>query len=139
MIQLFPTLNASLNLLSGIFLFLGWRAVKRGDKQSHKKLMIAALISSILFLISYVTYHALKHGVVTKYTGLGFKRVLYFFILLTHTPLAILIVPFCLIAVSHGLNGKFEKHKAITRWLLPVWMYVAVTGVLIYLMLYILS
>ena len=132
-----PSLNAFLNGLAGIFLFLGWRAIKRGERQLHRNLMICALVCSTLFLISYVTYHILIHGV-TRYQGTGFSRVLYFFILLTHTPLAVGIIPFCLSAVWFAFRGNFASHVKITRWLLPVWMYVSVTGVLIYVMLYVL-
>ena len=98
--------------------------------------MIAALVASTLFLVSYITYHALIHGV-TRYQGQGLIRIIYFTILLTHTPLAVIIVPFCLVAVYHALKGNFQKHTAITKWLWPVWMYVSLTGVIIYLMLYI--
>ncbi len=131
-----PTINAILNTLAAVFLFFGWRAIKNGKKDIHQKLMIYALISSALFLGSYVTYHALKHGVVTRYQGGGVSRGIYSFILLTHTPLAMIILPFSLIAVSHANHARFEKHKRITKWLLPVWLYVSVTGVLIYVMLY---
>ena len=132
-----PTLNATLNALAGIFLFLGWRAIKAGKKDVHRKMMINAFISSTLFLISYVTYHALKHGVVTHYQKQGILRVIYFTILGTHTPLAMIIVPFAIMALRYALKGNFQKHTQITRWLLPIWMYVSVTGVIIYLMLYI--
>ena len=136
-IPVFPTVNASLNFLAGILLLSGWIAIKSGNKILHKKLMAGALVCSVLFLICYVSYHAMLHGVVTKYQGTGIKRFVYFSILLTHTPLAIIIVPFSILAVRHALRGNFEKHIQITRWLLPVWMYVSVTGVIIYLMLYI--
>ncbi len=136
-LPVFPTINASLNLLAGLFLLAGWLAIKKGNKNLHKKMMAGALISSAVFLICYVSYHAMLHGAVTKYPGVGFKRVFYFTILLTHTPLAAIIVPFSIVAVRHAIKGNFEKHVQITRWLLPVWMYVSVTGVVIYLMLYI--
>jgi len=97
-----PTLNACLNAAAGILLFSGWRAIKRGEKDVHKKFMIAALICSALFLCSYVTYHVLKEGVVTRYTGEGILRFIYYTILLTHTPLAVIIVPFCIVAVYHA-------------------------------------
>ena len=135
-IHLFPLWNATLNGLAGIFLFLGWRAIKSGDQKLHRKFMVSALVTSTLFLISYVTYHALIHGV-TRYQKQGLSRAVYFFILGTHTPLAVIIVPFCLMALRYALRGQFDKHTKITRWLLPVWMYVSVTGVLIYLMLYV--
>ena len=130
-----PALNACLNGVAGIFLFLGWMAIKKKNRILHKKMMICAFITSTLFLCSYLTYHFLVHGL-TQYKGQGFLRQLYFFILLTHTPLAVIIVPFCLKALWHAYKQDFQKHIRITRWLLPVWMYVSLTGVLIYLMLY---
>ena len=132
----FPLLNATLNAIAGVLLILGWRAIKRGDQRLHQKFMIAALSSSALFLCSYITYHILIHGV-THYHREGILRAIYFIILGTHTPLAVIIVPFSLMAVRYALRKQFEKHTRITRWLLPVWMYVSVTGVLIYLMLYV--
>jgi putative membrane protein len=99
-------------------------------------LMLAALAASFLFLCSYLTYHFFYHGF-TRYQGEGILRPIYFFILLTHTPLAVLIVPFCVAAVYFAFKGNFKKHTAITRWLLPTWMYVSLTGVLIYFMLYV--
>lgn len=134
-----PTINASLNFLAGVLLFCGWIAIRRKNRKLHQYLMTAALICSALFLICYVSYHAMKHGVVTKYQGEGMMRFIYFLILSTHTPLAVIIVPFSLISVRHALRGNFEKHIKITRWLYPVWIYVSVTGVLIYVMLYILQ
>lgn len=138
-IQDLPTLNASLNGLAAIFLFLGGRAIKQKQKEKHKQLMICALISSALFLTSYVIYHYQTHGAVTKYQGEGILRYIYFFILMTHIPLAALIVPFVITAVYYAFKQNYVKHTKITKWLLPVWMYVSVTGVLIYLMLYKLS
>ena len=132
----FPTLDATLNGLAGIFLFLGWRAIKAKDQKTHKKCMIAAMICSALFLTSYVTYHILIHGV-THYQHQGILRTIYFFILGTHTPLAMIILPFSILAVRHAIKGEFTKHTRITRWPLPVWMYVSVTGVIIYVMLYV--
>ncbi len=131
-----PLVNASLNGLAGIFLFFGWRAIKKGNRQRHQKFMIAALCASTAFLICYLTYHFMIPGV-TRYQREGVLRIIYFFVLGTHTPLAGLVPPLSLIAVWHAYKGNFEKHVRITRWLLPVWMYVSVTGVLIYLMLYV--
>ncbi len=133
----FPTVNASLNFLAGIFLFLGWRAIKAKNPLRHRKMMIAAFITSSAFLVSYVTYHVMVHGV-THYQGQGIARAVYFFILLTHTPLAVIIVPFILRALWFAHKKDFHRHTRITKSLLPVWMYVSVTGVLIYLMLYVL-
>jgi uncharacterized membrane protein YozB (DUF420 family) len=136
-IPLFPTINASLNLTAALLLIGGYRAIRRGERQRHKHFMIAALCASVLFLICYIAYHYTS-GVVTKYEGEGILRVIYFAILLTHTPLATLIVPFIIAAVVFALKGQYDRHVKLTRWLWPTWMYVSITGVLIYLMLYIL-
>lgn len=97
--------------------------------------MIGALCASAIFLSSYLYYH-FNVGAVTRYTGTGIGRAVYFFILFTHVPLATLIVPFVFLAVREAALGRFDRHTRITRWLWPVWLYVSVTGVLIYLMLY---
>ena len=131
-----PTLNATLNGLAAIFLLLGWKAILAKDQKTHTKCMIAALICSTLFLTSYVTYHIMVPGV-TKYPHKGILQVVYFTILGTHTPLAIIIVPFCIMAVWHAAHRNFQEHVKITRWLMPVWLYVSMTGVIIYYMLYI--
>ncbi len=134
-IAVFPTINAALNFTAAVLLYMGYRAIKKGDRQTHQKYMISALVASALFLICYLVYHAL-HGS-TKYTEEGILRIVYFGILLTHTPLATLMVPFILAAVYFAFRGNFERHVKITRWLFPVWMYVSVTGVIIYVMLYV--
>ena len=136
-IHFLPTINACLNASCSVTLLLGWKAIKQGQKELHRRFMITALILSAAFLASYLLYHYLSPGV-TRYQGQGVIRIVYFSILLTHTPLAALIVPFCVAAVYQALKGDFSAHKKITRWLLPVWLYVSFTGVLIYLMLYIL-
>jgi len=134
-IHYLPKLNAILNTTAFLLLLGGWWAIKRGRRQLHPKLMTGALISSIVFLASYLTYHAVVG--VTRYPGEGISRIFYFFILGTHTPLAIVIVPFIVKAIWYACKKEFVKHTQITRWLLPVWMYVSVTGVVIYLMLYV--
>ncbi len=130
-----PIVNASLNATAGVLLFLGWRAIKKGRRDIHKRFMITALCVSTLFLCSYVTYHYFEG--VHKYPHQGILRLIYFFILGTHTPLAVIIVPFCVMAIYHAMRGNFEKHTRITKWLFPTWMYVSVTGVIIYFMLYV--
>ena len=131
-----PLLNATLNGTSGIFLILGFIAIKKGNQKRHATWMIAAFTTSILFLISYLYYHFTVR-LVTHYPGKGIWRVVYFFILGTHTPLAGLVAPASLAAIWFAAKKKFETHKKITRWLWPVWLYVSVTGVVIYLMLYV--
>jgi putative membrane protein len=135
-LPLLPTINASLNGLAGIFLVLGYFAIKRKEQMLHTRLMVCAFISSALFLCCYLYYHFTSRGI-SHYQGHGIKRGIYFFILGTHTPLAVVIVPFIIMAIRYAIKGQFGKHTQITRWLYPTWVYVSVTGVLIYLMLYI--
>ena len=130
-----PTLNAILNLTAFICLFCGWRAIKQGKPDIHRKWMIRALFASTFFLISYITHHLL-HGS-THYTHQGILRIIYFTILITHTPLAAIIVPLAIAAVYFALKKDFTRHTRITRVLYPIWAYVSITGVIIYLMLYI--
>lgn len=111
--------------------------MKRGRVGRHRTLMISALVCSALFLISYTIYHYQSTGP-TKYSGQGVDRYLYFFILATHVPLAMAIVPFSLLALWQALKGKIEKHRRTVKWLWPTWIYVSVTGVAIYIMLYVL-
>ncbi len=135
-VPVLPTINASLNGLAGTFLVLGFLAIKRKDRNTYKKFMLCAFASSTLFLCTYLYYHLTSAGI-THYKGQGLWRTTYFFILGTHTPLAVLIVPLIIIAIRHALKGDFIKHTRITRWLYPTWMYVSVTGVMVYLMLYV--
>jgi len=136
-LPLLPTINASLNGIAAVLLFLGWRAIKSGNRERHKTIMIAALLTSGAFLVCYLYYHFTAVGI-TRYQGQGIMRLIYFVILLSHTPLATLMTPFILAAVYFAWRGRFETHTRITRWVWPVWMYVSVTGVLIYVMLYLL-
>ena len=132
--HILPTVNACLNVTAAIFLILGWSAIKRKNKNAHAMFMGAALAASFLFLGCYLAYHFAVG--VTRYHGEGIARVIYFTILITHTPLAVVIVPFSLMAVYHALRGNLTSHVRITHWLLPVWLYVSITGILIYVMLY---
>ena len=135
-----PHINALLNTTSGIFLIVGFIFIRRRQIAAHRASMIAAFITSTVFLVSYVLYHSLLAYYLgqgpTKFKGEGFIRPVYFVILLTHTILAVAVVPFILITLFRALRGKFEKHKRIARWTLPVWLYVSVTGVVVYLLLY---
>ncbi len=133
-----PTLNALLNSTAFIFLLCGGFAIKRGNRDLHKKMMVSAFSVSFLFLVSYLSYHYLSPGV-TKYAQEGFIRYVYFTILISHTLLAPIIPPLAIAAVYHALKGNFQKHKRIVCWLYPGWMYVSVTGVIIYLMLHVFS
>lgn len=129
-----PALNAVLNGLSACLLFTGWRFIKRRAIRQHRACMIAAFISSSAFLTSYLIYHWNVGSV--PFQGRGFIRAIYFAILLTHVVLAAAILPMALITLSRALSGRFDRHRAIARWTLPIWLYVSVTGVVIYLMLY---
>jgi putative membrane protein len=129
-----PALNAALNGLSAMFLVAGYLLIKRGDRLMHKRCMIAALTVSALFLVSYVIYH-LNAGS-RPFPGVGAIRVVYFAILITHVVLAAAIVPLALMTATRGLRSQLDRHVRIARWTLPLWLYVSVTGVVIYLMLY---
>ena len=129
-----PALNATLNAISSVLLVTGYVFIRRGERQKHKACMIAALVTSALFLTSYVIYHAQVGSVPFK--GTGWIRTVYFAVLIPHVILAAAIVPPILITVSRGLSAKYDKHRRIARWTLPLWLYVSVTGVIVYLMLY---
>ena len=129
-----PAVNASLNAISTVLLLTGYVFIRRGERQKHKACMIAALVTSALFLTSYVIYHAQVGSVPFK--GTGWIRTVYFAVLIPHVILAAAIVPPILITASRGLSAKYDKHRRIARWTLPVWLYVSVTGVVVYLMLY---
>ncbi|MDB4061743.1 DUF420 domain-containing protein [Vicingaceae bacterium] len=128
-----PMLNAFLNGTTSILLVAGFIAIKNGNKQIHKRIMLSALVLSVLFLLSYVTYHALTES--TPFGGEGTIKVIYLVILSTHIVLAIAIVPLVLITFSRALTAKFDKHRKIARITLPLWLYVTVTGVVVYLMI----
>ena len=129
-----PALNATLNAISTVLLVTGYAFIRRGDRRKHKACMIAALTTSAMFLTSYVIYHAQVGSVPFK--GTGWLRTLYFAVLIPHVILAAAIVPPVLITVSRALSAKYDKHRRIARWTLPLWLYVSVTGVIVYLMLY---
>lgn len=130
-----PAVNASLNGLSAIFLSFGFYFIRRQKITAHRNCMIGALSSSVLFLICYLTYH-FTVKTLTRFHDPEWFRPIYLIILLTHTVLAVVIVPMVLITVSRALRQRFDRHKKIARWTWPIWMYVSVTGVLIYLLLY---
>jgi putative membrane protein len=129
-----PHLNATLNATSGVLLVSGFLLIRRHHIAAHRACMLAALTASILFLISYLIYHA-HHGT-TRFAGQGFARPVYFFILTTHTTLAVIIVPFVVVTLRRALGGDFLRHRRIARWTFPLWLYVSITGVIVYLMLY---
>ena len=132
-----PTLNAALNSLSAVFLFAGYLYIRGKNRQAHRRCMLAAFACSSLFLISYLVYHFRVGSVGFK--GQGWIRPIYFTILITHTILAATVVPLALITLIRALRERFDAHRRIARWALPIWLYVSVTGVVVYLMLYRLS
>jgi len=129
-----PALNATLNGIAAILLVTGYLFIKQGRRRQHQWCMLGALTTSALFLVSYVTYHL--HAGSRPFPGQGPIRVVYFAILITHVILAAVIVPLALLTAVRGLKSQFDKHVRIARWTFPVWLYVSVTGVVIYLMLY---
>jgi uncharacterized membrane protein YozB (DUF420 family) len=129
-----PALNATLNATSTVFIAAGWWLVRRGHWRQHIACMIAALITSTAFLVSYLIYHA--HAGSVRFTATGIVRPIYFTILITHILLAFAIVPLVLITVIPALRRRWEKHVRFGRWTMPIWLYVSITGVVVYLMLY---
>jgi uncharacterized membrane protein YozB (DUF420 family) len=129
-----PAVNAALNATAATLLVIGYTLIRRGRIRQHRAVMLAAFATSTLFLISYVVYHA--HAGSRPFPGRGPIRGVYFAILITLIILAAAIVPMALITLSRALRERFDRHKAIARWTLPIWLYVSVTGVIVYLMLY---
>ena len=128
------TLNAVLNFTSFVLLLIGYSHIKAGRRDLHKKFMLAAFATSGLFLISYLIYHANVGSVTFK--GEGWSRPVYFTILISHIILAAIILPMAIVTISRGLKGKFDIHKPLAKKTLPIWLYVSITGVVVYLMLY---
>jgi uncharacterized membrane protein YozB (DUF420 family) len=136
LVQVMPALNASLNALTGVLLLVGYVLIRRRRIELHKRFMLAACTTSLIFLACYVLNHVLRHGIVTRFTGTGWIRPVYFALLISHTILAITIVPLAIITVRNGLKMRVAAHRRIARWTFPLWMYVSVTGVLVYFFLY---
>ena len=129
-----PTLNAALNGTSAVLLTLGYLFIRRKKVNLHKACMVSAFVISTLFLVSYLIYH--YHAGSKPFPGEGWTRPLYFTILISHVILATVTLPLTIVTLARGLRGRFEKHRRIARWALPIWLYVSVTGVVVYLMLY---
>ena len=129
-----PAVNAALNATAAVLLSIGWWLIRHRRVAQHRKVMIAAFSTSVVFLASYLVYHAQVGSV--RFTKQGPIRAVYFTILLTHTVLAAAIVPMVLMSLSRGLKRQDARHRAIARWTMPLWLYVSVTGVVVYLMLY---
>jgi uncharacterized membrane protein YozB (DUF420 family) len=129
-----PAVNAALNATSGIFLFTGYILIKRRQINAHRNAMLAAFTSSMLFLTSYVIYH--YHAGSRPFAGVGAIRLVYFTILISHVLLAMAILPLAISTLTKGLRGQYARHKRVAKWTFPLWMYVSVTGVVVYVMLY---
>jgi putative membrane protein len=129
-----PTVNAALNSLSAVLLVRGFLYIRSNNRHAHKSCMLAALVCSTLFLVSYLSYHYQVGSIPFK--GQGWVRPIYFAILLSHTILAAVVVPLALITLTRGLRQRFDAHRRIARWTFPVWLYVSVTGVVVYWMVY---
>ena len=130
----FPGIDAALNATSALLLTIGYVFIRRKKVRAHKACMLSAVVTSTLFLVCYIWYHA-RHGV-TRFAGHGVVRGFYLTLLASHTVLAVVIVPLVLITVYRAWRGMFDRHRRIARWTLPVWIYVSVTGVVVYWMLY---
>ena len=129
-----PAVNASLNALSGVLLLTGYALIRARRIGQHRQCMIAAFVTSSAFLVCYVVYHAQVGSV--PFERQGFVRPLYFTILVTHVTLAATVPPLALVTLSRGLKGRYAQHVRIARWTFPIWLYVSVTGVLVYVLLY---
>ena len=134
-IQDLPIINACLNALATLFLSLGYFFVRKGNKTAHKNCMISALLTSAVFLTCYLIYH-FNTEVVTRFVNPSWFRPIYLVILITHVILAVVILPLIFMTFSRALKARYELHKKIAKWTWPLWMYVSITGVLIYLLLY---
>ena len=129
-----PAVNASLNAISGILLLIGYALIRARKIDLHRRFMIAAFTASSLFLVSYVVYHAQVGSV--RFTRQGIVRPIYFTILITHVTLAAVVLPLAIVTLSRGLAAKYPVHRKIARWTFPLWLYVSITGVLVYVLLY---
>jgi uncharacterized membrane protein YozB (DUF420 family) len=129
-----PAVNASLNAASGVLLLVGYALMRARRIEQHRQVMLAAFVTSSLFLICYLVYHAQVGSV--RFMRQGFVRPLYYAILITHVTLAATVLPLAIVTLSRGLKARFAQHRRIARWTFPIWLYVSVTGVLVYVLLY---
>ena len=140
LLEIFPHLNATLNALSGVLLIFGFYFIKQKEIQKHRACMVSAVVTSTLFLICYLIHHSIRTYYFglgpTKFTGEGIIRSIYFLILGTHTVLAAVVAPAVIYIFIKALKGQFEIHKKFARFVFPVWLYVSITGVIVYLILY---
>lgn len=129
-----PDFNALMNLLAATALVLGWVAIRRGRRDTHRALMLAAVGASVLFLAGYLVHHARVGSV--PYRGTGMLRIVYYSVLIPHAILAAATLPLVAVTLTRALRERFDAHRRLARWTLPIWLYVSVTGVIVYLMLY---
>src|SRR5579884_3556539 len=129
-----PALNATLNATAAVLLTIGYVLIRSGRRDQHRRVMIAAFVTSALFLVSYLVYHAQVGDV--RFTRQGLVRPVYFTILISHIALAALVPPLAVLTLWRALSSRFDRHRRIARWTLPIWLYVSVTGVLVYVLLY---
>jgi len=134
--SVFPVINATLNGASAVLIATGRTLIRRGRVAAHRAFMIAAVVCSSVFLASYVWYHAHAGVGSIRFQGQGIVRPVYFAILISHTLLAIAVVPLVIITLVRALRARFDRHRALARWTYPIWLYVSVTGVVVYVMLY---
>lgn len=133
-IHTLPSINAALNAIAAVLLIWGYTLIRRKRIQTHRRVMITAFVTSSLFLICYIAYHVQVGSV--RFAKTGPIRTVYFSILVTHTLLAATVPVLAIITLRRGLSARYDKHRKIARWTLPIWLYVSVTGVVVYLMLY---
>jgi uncharacterized membrane protein YozB (DUF420 family) len=133
-VQDLPAVNATLNAVAAVLLLVGYALIRSGRRDLHRSVMLAAFAVSAVFLASYLVYHAQVGSV--RFERQGLVRPVYFTILITHIVLAAAVLPLALLTLSRGLQEKYARHRAIARWTLPIWLYVSVTGVLVYVLLY---
>ena len=133
-IHYLPAVNATLNGISAVLLIVAYLLIRARRIEQHRRVMLAAFATSSLFLVCYLVYHVQVGSV--RFTRQGFVRPLYFTILVTHVSLAAVTLPLAIVTLSRGLKARYAKHRAIARWTLPIWLYVSVTGVLVYVLLY---
>ena len=130
---IFPAINAALNGTSAVLIATGRGLIRRGQVTAHRACMIAAVVCSMAFLVSYLWYHA--HVGSVRFQGQGMVRPVYFAILISHTLLAVVVVPLVIVTLARALRARFDRHRAIARWTYPIWLYVSVTGVVVHTML----
>jgi uncharacterized membrane protein YozB (DUF420 family) len=135
-VMILPAINATLNSIATVLLLYGYYLIKQKRRLEHRKVMIAAFAVSVLFLVCYITYHTIQRGVSTPFGGSGAIAVFYYTILISHIALAAIVPVLAIITMRRGLANRFDKHRKIARWTFPIWLYVSVTGVIVYFMLY---